>query len=147
MVHKFYHHFHEIDKIYNLNLFLKKFKFKNKFVAWALRYFSVYNLQADLWFKPISINLWWIWFLLSRRIIWTFSIAYGDDFEKAKNLLLKWIKNDKRILKDKEPLVVLSELADSSVNIMVRVWVKSEDFLEVKFDYNEKVYSRCQNFT
>ena len=50
-------------------------------------------------------------------------------------------KNDKRILKDKEPLVVLSELADSSVNIMVRVWVKSDDFLEVKFDYNEKVYS------
>ncbi len=77
----------------------------------------------------------------TRRIIWTFSIAYGDDFDKAKALLLEWIKNDKRILKDKEPLVVLSELADSSVNIMVRVWVKSEDFLEVKFNYNEKVYS------
>ena len=34
----------------------------------------------------------------TRRIIWTFSIAYGDDFEKAKTILLKWIKNDKRIL-------------------------------------------------
>ena len=76
-----------------------------------------------------------------RRIIWTFSIAYGDDFNKAKNLLLKWIKEDQRILNDQEPMVVLSELADSSVNIMVRVWVKSENFLGVKFDFNEKVYN------
>ena len=37
-------------------------------------------------------------------------------------------------------MVVISELADSSVNIMVRVWVKSENFLDVKFDFNEKVY-------
>ena len=76
-----------------------------------------------------------------RRIIWTFSIAYGDDFNKAKNLLLKWIKEDDRILNDQEPMVVLSELADSSVNIMVRVWVKSENFRGVKFDFNEKVYN------
>ncbi len=76
-----------------------------------------------------------------RRVIWTFSIAYGDDFNKAKSLLLKWIKEDDRILEDMEPMVVISELADSSVNIMVRVWVKSENFLSVKFDYNEKVYN------
>ena len=76
-----------------------------------------------------------------RRVIWTFSIAYGDDFNKAKSLLLKWIKEDERILDDMEPMVVISELADSSVNIMVRVWVKSENFLNVKFDYNEKVYN------
>ena len=75
-----------------------------------------------------------------RRVIWTFSIAYGDDFNKAKSLLLKWIKDDERILNDMEPMVVISELADSSVNIMVRVWVKSENFLSVKFDFNEKVY-------
>ena len=54
--------------------------------------------------------------------------------------LLKWIDEDDRILKDKEPMVVISELADSSVNIMVRAWVKSEDFLDVKFKFNEKVY-------
>ena len=76
-----------------------------------------------------------------RRVIWTFSIAYGDDFNKAKSLLLKWIKEDKRIIDDMEPMVVISELADSSVNIMVRVWVKSENFLGVKFDFNEKVYN------
>ena len=76
-----------------------------------------------------------------RRVIWIFSIAYGDDFNKAKSLLLKWIKDDKRIIDDMEPMVVISELADSSVNIMVRVWVKSENFLGVKFDFNEKVYN------
>jgi len=75
-----------------------------------------------------------------RRVIWTFSIAYGDDFNKAKSILLEWIDQDARILQDKEPMVVISELADSSVNIMVRVWVKSENFLDVKFDFNEKVY-------
>ena len=77
----------------------------------------------------------------TRRIIWTFSISYGDDFNKAKKLLLKWINEDDRILKDKQPMIVISELADSSVNIMVRVWVKSDNFLDVKFDYNEKVYN------
>ena len=76
----------------------------------------------------------------NRRIIWTFSIAYGDDFDTAKKILLKWINDDKRILKNHEPMVVLSELADSSVNIMVRVWVKKENYQKVKFDFNEKVY-------
>ena len=42
----------------------------------------------------------------------------------AKNLLLKWIKEDSRILEDEDPRIVLSELADSSVNIRVWVWVK-----------------------
>ena len=45
-----------------------------------------------------------------RRIIWTFSIAYGDDFNKAKSILLEWINEDDRILKDKEPMVVISVL-------------------------------------
>ncbi len=76
-----------------------------------------------------------------RRVIWTFSMAYGNDFNKAKSLILKWIKDDERVIKDMEPLVVISELGESSVNIMVRVWVKTEDYLNVKFDYNEKVYN------
>ena len=58
----------------------------------------------------------------------------------AKNLLLQWIKEDSRILEDEEPRIVLSELADSSVNIRVRVWVKKANFKPVKFDFNEKVY-------
>ena len=62
------------------------------------------------------------------------------DFNIAKSLLLKWIKDDKRIIDDMEPMVVISELADSSVNIMVRVWVNLKIF-GVKFDFNEKVYN------
>ena len=75
-----------------------------------------------------------------RRIEWIFSISYGDNYDVAKNLLLQWIKEDSRILEDEEPRIVLSELADSSVNIRVRVWVKKANFKPVKFDFNEKVY-------
>ena len=49
-------------------------------------------------------------------------------------------KKDSRILNDKKSDIVLSELADSSVNIRVRVWVKRKDFQPVKFEFNEKVY-------
>jgi len=75
-----------------------------------------------------------------RRIQWIFCIAYGDDYDLAKKLLSEWIKEDSRILDEKESSIVLSELADSSVNIRVRVWVRKSDFQPVKFDFNEKVY-------
>ena len=75
-----------------------------------------------------------------RRIQWTFCIAYGDDYDLAKKLLNGWIKEDTRILDNKESNIVLSELADSSVNIRVRVWVRKIDFQPVKFDFNERVY-------
>lgn len=46
---------------------------------------------------------------------------------------------DERILKDPAPMVALAELADSSVNFVVRPWVKAEDFWAVKFDFTEKI--------
>jgi small conductance mechanosensitive channel len=48
-------------------------------------------------------------------------------------------EEDERILKDPAPTVVVSELADSSVNFAVRVWVKAEDYWNVFFDFQEKV--------
>ena len=75
-----------------------------------------------------------------RRIEWVFCIAYGDDYDLAKTLISEWIQKDSRILSDKKSDIVLSELADSSINIRVRVWVKKKDFQPVKFDFNEKVY-------
>ena len=75
-----------------------------------------------------------------RRVDFTFGIAYGDDYDKAKKVLLGLIKADNRILKDPEPFIALSELADSSVNIVVRVWAKGSDYWAVYFDMNEKVY-------
>jgi small conductance mechanosensitive channel len=78
--------------------------------------------------------------LPTRRVDWTFGIAYGDDVDKAEKVLNKLIKEDIRILKDPEAFVAVTELADSSVNLVVRVWVNSADYWGVFFDMNKKVY-------
>lgn len=76
----------------------------------------------------------------TRRVDWTFGIGYGDDIDKAKAVLHSLIKADKRIKSDPEPFIALSELADSSVNFVVRVWVDAPDFWNVYFAMNENVY-------
>ncbi len=75
----------------------------------------------------------------TRRVDMTFGIGYDDDLKKAKELLKKLVNEDERILKDPAPLVALAELADSSVNFTVKVWVKKEDYLNVFYDFQEKV--------
>ncbi len=76
----------------------------------------------------------------TRRVDWSFGIAYGDQVGKAEEVLTKLIKEDKRILDNPSHFIALGELADSSVNITVRVWVKSADYWGVFFDMNRKVY-------
>ena len=76
----------------------------------------------------------------NRRVDWTFGIGYGDSYDKAKEVLLNMIASDERIFKDPVPFIALSELADSSVNIVVRTWVKAPDYWAVFFDMNENVY-------
>ena len=76
-----------------------------------------------------------------RRVDMVFSISYGDDFEKAKEVLLRIIKEDERILNEPAaPAINLSELAASSIDISVKVWCKQSDYWNVKFDMNKKVY-------
>ena len=75
-----------------------------------------------------------------RRVDWTVSFSYGDDYDKAKAALLKLCKEDPRILKDPTPFVEIGLLNESSVDIRVRVWVKSADYWPVFFSMNEKVY-------
>jgi small conductance mechanosensitive channel len=77
----------------------------------------------------------------TRRVDWTFGIAYGDSAALAKEVLLGLIKNDQRIKTDPAPFVALSQLADSSVNFVVRVWVDTPDYWEVHFEMNENVYN------
>jgi small conductance mechanosensitive channel len=77
-----------------------------------------------------------------RRVDWIFGIAYGDSYDKAKEVLLDLIKADERILNDPEPFIALESLGDSSVNIVVRVWSNASDMWPVKFDMNEKVYKK-----
>ena len=77
----------------------------------------------------------------TRRLQFIFGVEYGTDFELAKSVLLDIINKDSRILKDPAPFVELSELANSSVNITVRVWVNAADYWGVNFDMNKNVYA------
>jgi small conductance mechanosensitive channel len=78
----------------------------------------------------------------TRRVDWTFGIGYGDKTEDAKDILTKLMNDDERIISNPEPpFVAVSQLGDSSVNFVVRAWVKSEDYFGVFFDMNEKVYN------
>ncbi len=74
----------------------------------------------------------------TRRVDMVFGIGYGDDLLKAKNLLLTLTQEDPRILKSPEPVVAVSELADSSINFIVRPWVSSADYWAVKWDFTER---------
>jgi len=74
-----------------------------------------------------------------RRVDMTFGIGYGDDIRKAKDVLKTMVEADTRILKDPEPFIAVSELADSSVNFVVRVWCNTADYWGVYFDMHEKV--------
>jgi len=77
-----------------------------------------------------------------RRVIWTFSIAYGDDANVAKHTLIELLNADDRVLRTPdEPFVAMTGLADSSVNFSLRAWTKTEDFWQLYFDMNERVYN------
>lgn len=75
----------------------------------------------------------------TRRNEWIFGIAYGDDFEVAKKLILDILEADERILKDPAPFARVGELANSSVNIKARAWIPIGEFWNVHFDVLEKV--------
>jgi len=78
----------------------------------------------------------------NRRTEWTFGIGYGDSYDTAKELLLRLIKEDGRILEDPAPFIALHSLGDSSVNIIVRAWAAKGELWNVHFDMNEKVYKQ-----
>lgn len=76
----------------------------------------------------------------NRRVDWEFGIAYGDSYDKAKEVIANLLDSDPRVMKDPEYFIALTSLGESSVNIVVRAWVKAPDFWGVYFDMNEKVY-------
>jgi small conductance mechanosensitive channel len=75
----------------------------------------------------------------TRRVDMVFGIGYDDDIKQAKNIMTDIMQKDERILAEPAPLVAVSELADSSVNFVVRPWVKSADYWAVLFDLNESI--------
>jgi small conductance mechanosensitive channel len=75
----------------------------------------------------------------TRRWDKVFGIGYGDDFDKAKTIIMKLIENDDRFLKDPTPFVRVGNLGDSSVDITVRAWVNTPDYWNVNWDMIENV--------
>lgn len=75
----------------------------------------------------------------TRRVDFTFSIGYGDDFEKAKAIVTDICSAHELVLKDTPVFVRVAEHGASSINIVARVWVKSEDYWTVNYDILEAV--------
>lgn len=75
-----------------------------------------------------------------RRVEWTFGIGYGDRYETAKKVLAELLEADARILREPPVFIALHSLGDSSVNVLVRAWVATEDYWNVYYDLNRKVY-------
>ena len=78
----------------------------------------------------------------TRRVDLVFGISYGDNMDKAVQLVTELINADDRFLKDPEPLVAVAELADSSVNIYARPWVRRTNYFAAKLDLTRKVKER-----
>jgi len=76
----------------------------------------------------------------NRRLEWTFGIDYGENVDRAQAAINKVLSADARILSTPAPFIAVSTLADSSVNIVVRVWTKTEDYWGVFHDVNRQVY-------
>ena len=78
-----------------------------------------------------------------RRVQWTIGVDYGEDIDHVRECICQLFKNDKRILQEpaaKTPFVGLDQLADSSVNLVVRVWVKSDDYWAVFYQGQQMIY-------
>jgi len=80
-----------------------------------------------------------------RRVDWVFGIGYGDNYDTAKDMVLGFLKEDKRVLNSPaEPFIALHDLGDSTVNLVVRAWVKSSDYWGVYFGINENYYKNAE---
>ena len=75
----------------------------------------------------------------TRRVDFVFGIGYDDDIDKARQVIERIINEDERVLKDPAPMVVVSELGDSSVNFTARAWTTAGDYWSFYFDTTEKV--------
>ena len=75
----------------------------------------------------------------TRRIDLVVGISYSDDMTQTKEILEGLARDDSRVLDDPAVTIAVSELADSSVNLVFRPWVKTEDYWAVRFDLTEKI--------
>lgn len=76
----------------------------------------------------------------TRRVEWTIGIDYGESVEKARRAIVDALSADERVLTDPAPTIVVGALADSSVNILVRVWVNTENYWGVYHQTFSRIY-------
>lgn len=77
-----------------------------------------------------------------RRVDMVFGISYTDDIDKAKKIIADVLASHPKVRKDPAPMIVVSELADSSVNFAVRPWVNTPDYWAVYFEITEIIKKR-----
>lgn len=75
----------------------------------------------------------------TRRVDLIFGIGYKEDINKSKQVIIDVLKANTKILTDPEPNVFVSELADSSVNFVVRPWCKTDYYWDVYFEVTEEI--------
>ena len=78
----------------------------------------------------------------TRRVDMVMGIGYGDSIDAAMKAILEIANADERVHKDPAPMVAVGELADSSVNIIVRVWCNAGDYWGLKFDMTKAMKER-----
>lgn len=81
----------------------------------------------------------------TRRVDFTFSVAYGSDMKKVSKVILEVIEKQNKILKDPSPFVRMSKQAFSAVEFSVKVWTMSNDYWDVYYDMIELVYDAFVN--
>jgi len=77
-----------------------------------------------------------------RRVDLVFGIGYDDDIEQAERVLNEIVTAHPAVLKEPEPVIAVSELADSSVNLICRPWVKTPDYWTAYWDITRAVKER-----
>ena len=77
----------------------------------------------------------------TRRVEWVVGVDYGEDYDKVDRVVREVLAADNRILDTPEPFIALHALDASSVNIVIRVWVKTSDYWGVYFDINKAIYN------
>ncbi len=75
----------------------------------------------------------------TRRVDMTMGVGYDDDLDKVIKTTMSTLKADKRVLKDPAPQVAVSEFGDSSVNFVIRPWVKTSDYWDFFFDFQKEI--------
>ncbi|HIH72269.1 MAG: Small-conductance mechanosensitive channel [Thermococcales archaeon 44_46] len=76
----------------------------------------------------------------TRRVDVNVGVAYGTDLDKAIKVAMDLMKNHPKVLKEPEPAVVITGLGDSSINLQLRAWAKTEDYWAVKGDLTKGIY-------